>query len=41
MIPNLIGDGDLFLLTVVDKCSDSMMINTKYEPKESMNIQVV
>lgn len=34
MIPNLIGDEELLLLTAVDRCPDSRMINTKYEPKQ-------
>ena len=41
MIPNLIGDGELLLFTTVDKCPDSMMIDTKYEHKQSVNIHVV
>lgn len=40
MISNLIGHREL-LLTEVDKGPDSMMINTKYESKQSVNIHVV
>lgn len=39
MIPNLIGDGELLLLTTVDKRPDSMT-ERKYEPKQSVNIHI-